>query len=195
MCNFSTNTSCSSGNEILQRQQKDRKQSTKMRSNRYMRLHRTVTSSCKFRASVHFNSSSADHTLRVCCNPASSFILIFLTDSNSKGLHAVHPAPQFTQYFQWWQGRICVEQTNRVSQSEHSSPFPVSVSNGSFDIPVQNDGSAFKHINGCGNCEGRCCGLGMVLPTKPHSTHSPSPVFLSLSMLGHDGGENWRHKR
>lgn len=50
-----------------------------------MRLHNTVTSSCKVRASVHFNSSSADHTLKVCCSPASSFILIFVIDERFQG--------------------------------------------------------------------------------------------------------------
>lgn len=82
---------------------------------------------------------------------------------------------------------------NKQSKSEHSSPFPVSIS--FFDISVQNGESAFKHINGCGNCEGRCFGLGMVLHTKPCTTHSHSSVFLSLSMLHQDGDENWRHKR
>lgn len=40
---------------------------------------------CIFRAHVHFNSSSADHTLKMYHNPASSFILIFLIDGQFQG--------------------------------------------------------------------------------------------------------------
>lgn len=50
-----------------------------------MTLHTTVISSCRFRTNVRFNSSSADHTLKVCYNPASSFILTFLIDGQFQG--------------------------------------------------------------------------------------------------------------